>query len=523
MSEAVLWGAVLRICQALLQAAPFLLIGFVVTAVFRCWLGPHGVRTLFGEGTWRHRKYGWLIGMFLPVGIGLLLPVCSLGVIPIMREMHRMKLATGTILAFGLAAPLFNPLSILYGLTLSEPWIILTFSFCAMLIASCVGIVFDRLFPHDTTVLAESPLPAYGIRRIIATFIEMGREFWSRSSLYILIGLSGVVLLNFLLPKGAFQSSVNGDNPWAPILMSGVAIPVYATPMLAVSQLGMMFQHGNSVGAAFALLILGAGINLGIIAWTIIALDWKKSLCWLGILFVTVLGIGYGIEKPLYPVDIEPANHTHAFDIYCCPFDLNQTNLTSAVWQKLKDDVRPEELFALWTLCSMGVLGLVAFGINTRFDLNRWLTAQPSPSEHRKTHFDIVLPRWALAVAVVGILLFFSGTMCYAYYPSPKECLEEIFIIKGEVLSAARSGDKDHALYWLPLWEDWNRRLQVGVYLRQGHLSEFHRMKSMIVRNELEMLEHALEDEDLAAILKHSLSLNNAQLRLTKAYRDELP
>jgi hypothetical protein len=33
-----------------------------------------------------------------------------------------------------------------------------------------------------------------------------------------------------------------------------------------------------------------------------------------------VITFSYGIERPLYPTDIEPANHTHAFDIFCQPF-----------------------------------------------------------------------------------------------------------------------------------------------------------------------------------------------------------
>jgi hypothetical protein len=64
-------------------------------------------------------------------------------------------------------------------------------------------------------------------------------------------------------PANSLQHTFNYDNPLAPLYMTGMAIPVYATPMLAMSQLGMMFQHANSIGAAFVLLVLGAGMNLG--------------------------------------------------------------------------------------------------------------------------------------------------------------------------------------------------------------------------------------------------------------------
>ncbi len=522
MSESLFWGAVLRVAQALMQAGPFILIGLVITAVFRSWLGHYQVRRIFGVGTWRERKHGWIAGMLLPVFIGLLLPVCSLGVIPIMRQMQRAGLAIGTILAFGLAAPLFNPLSILYGLTLSEPFIILTFCFCAMLVATGISGMFDFLFSSQSTEVPDESRPGQGLKRILAVLVSGSRELWSRSTLYILVGLAGVALLSIVLPKGAFQSSVNGDNPLAPLLMTSVALPVYATPMLAVSQLGMMFQHGNSVGAAFVLLILGAGVNLGILAWAGITLGWKRAACWLGMLLLTVLALGYTLEKPLYPQDIEPANHTHAFDIYCAPFEANQTGLASEVWRKLKDDIRPEELFALILLLGLGAVGGILKLAEKWVDLEGWLVAEPSETRP-SGRYDIVLPKWAIGLSIVGGLLFFSGAMCFAYYPDPEECLEEIFVVKAEVLAAARSGDKEHALYWLPIWEDWNRRLQVGLYLRQGHLSDYHKMKARIVRDELEFLEHALEEEDTEAILKHSIAVNRAQSRLAKAYRNLSP
>ena len=68
---------------------------------------------MFGSGTWRELPQSWFIGM--------LLPICSLGVIPVVRELRRSRVSGGAILAFAMTAPLFNPLSMLYGLTLSAP------------------------------------------------------------------------------------------------------------------------------------------------------------------------------------------------------------------------------------------------------------------------------------------------------------------------------------------------------------------------------------------------------------------
>ncbi|HBN74376.1 MAG TPA: hypothetical protein DD473_00860 [Planctomycetaceae bacterium] len=511
MTESIFWGAVLRVAQSVSQAAPFILIGFIIAAVFRRWLGPQSVRKLFGEGTWRSLPQAWALGM--------LLPVCSLGVIPVMREMKRAGLRGGTILAFGLTAPLFNPLSVLYGLTLSEPFTIFAFSICSLVVVTCIGLLFDWAFPAAVFQEdAEESVP-YGIKRILSVFVSMGKEFWSYSTVYILIGLSGIVFLNVILPKASFQTSVNGGDLWAPILMTGVAVPAYATPMLAMSQLGTMFQHGNSVGAAFALLILGAGLNFGIIVWMVVAYGWKKSICWMVVLLLVVLGLGYGLEKPLYPTDIDPADHSHAFDVYCCPFSVDQSHLPAAVWQKLEDDVRTEETFGMISLFVIAASGLIFLAVDRRFNLEKWLTNSPEITDEKSRNMDVVLPNWVLASAAIIGLVVVSVAMCFAYYPSPEECLEEIFIVKGEVLSAARSSHNPHAMHWIPVWEDWNRRLQVGVYLREFQLSDYHRMKARVVADYIELLEHAIEDNDREEVKQFATLLARAHSRMVKAYQ----
>ena len=111
MIEYILWGFTLRFIQCLLEAAPFILAGLFIAAIFQRFFGAAETRRLFGEGTRAALFRAWVIGM--------LLPVCSLGVIPVARQLKKAGLAGGTIIAFAMSAPLFNPLSLLYGLTLS--------------------------------------------------------------------------------------------------------------------------------------------------------------------------------------------------------------------------------------------------------------------------------------------------------------------------------------------------------------------------------------------------------------------
>ena len=74
------------------------------------------------------------------------------------------------------------------------------------------------------------------------------------------------------------------------------------------------------MGAAYTLLAVGAGINLGMIAWAWRTYGAKETLGFLTVFAIVVTCIAYAIEAPLYSSgDIEKP-HTHAFDIYSCPF-----------------------------------------------------------------------------------------------------------------------------------------------------------------------------------------------------------
>lgn len=513
MYESIFWGATLRFCQSLLQSSPFIVVGLFVAGVLPRLFGLENTRRLFGGRGFRALLQSWAIGM--------LLPVCSLGVIPIVRQMRKAGLPGGTILAFALAAPLFNPLSLLYGLTLSEPFVIGVFAVCSLIVITLVGAVWDRLFP--ATEQPESTLPAVpvGLKRLLSIFVVGAREITGPSAGYILIGLLGVAALSVVLPAGSMQHMMNGDNPAAPVLMSLIAVPAYASPMLAMSQLGSMFQHGNSVGAAFVLLTLGAGMNIGLAAWMIHTYGWKRGSTWFGLLFGVVLVLSYGIERPLFPQHTEVADHTHAFDVYCCPFNKGARVSFSDVFEKLRSDVLLHELASLALLTAFVGIGLVLKGLDKYSVIETWLERPPTESA-RKSRFDVAVPAPILGVVALVAVVAFSIVSCFAYYPSADEVLEEITLAKTEALSAAMLGQHDQAEHWINVWDEWTRKLQVGVYLRRWELSDYHRMKARIVRDKLELLEHESEDHDMEEVRKLVPALNRASMWLKTAYLHEL-
>ncbi len=217
--------------------------------------------------------------------------------IPVVRVLRKAGVPGGTILAFAMSAPLFNPLSLLYGLTLSEPVAIVAFALCSLVIVTVVGITWDWMFPVQEGCQEESKTIAYGIRRMAAVGTSAARHASGVSWAYILTGLAGVAAAGAILPSGTLQHTFKLRQQSRTFADVGDGDPDLCTPMLAMSQLGMMFQHANSIGAAFVLLVLGAGMNLGLAAWMFRHIRVEEITVWFALLMAVVLALAYGVEK----------------------------------------------------------------------------------------------------------------------------------------------------------------------------------------------------------------------------------
>ena len=213
-------------------------------------------------------------------------------------------------------------------------------------------------------------------------------------------------------------------------------------------QLASMFQHGNSVGAAFSLLTLGAGANVGLVVWMIRMYGLRRAVVWFALLIAVVVRLAYGVDKPLYPHGVEAAGHTHSFDIYCAPFQSGTSNAMSLAWQTLKEKIAPHEIVALLAAGVILAAGLALSRWDRDGRIEKWIER---PQE-KQPRLDVVLPGPVLGVVALAGLIGMSIFGCYIYYPPPSEILEEIRIANVEVASAASSQNWDTALYWIPIY-----------------------------------------------------------------------
>ena len=512
MIEYYLSGALLRASQIVIDAAIWIAFGCFIAAIFRNMLGAEKTRALFGDDS----RMGLLIGW----GIGMLLPVCSLGVIPVVRELHRSGVKSGTIIAFGLTAPLFNPLSILYGLSMSDPLTVIIFSAAAMLIVTGLGAIWGMFFGQTPSVSDDSDsqemaVSTSGIRRSLAVLYAASTELVSWSIVFIAIGILASTVTSVAVQHGSLQGATEPDKIFAPAFMACYVTPVYSTPLLAMSQIGGMFQHGNSVGAAFSLLVLGAGVNIGLLCWFGGAFGFRKVIVFLLLLLSMTIGLAYAMDKPLYPKGVSPSGHTHAFDVYTHPYQYGQAELLSRVATEVGDYGAKRGAIGVKFLGVLALIGIVFRIVESRFDLQAWLSHQVQV----ESSWDIVLPAWVIGLVACAGVVVVSVFGTYLYYPAPDSLLEDFSAINMNCVYAAKDGDLEGVEKWVPFCDDLSRRLEVGVYLRHGSVSEFKRAKAKAYREKLDELRDNIVDGQLAGIEEQAMELHQTYQQMSAAFR----
>jgi hypothetical protein len=463
--DSAFWAFALRFGQAGMDAALTLVIGVVTAGVLRRMVGPAGTRKLFGTGV-RGLASGWLAGM--------LLPVCSLGVIPVARELRRSGVPGGTVLAFVLAAPLLNPISFLYGLTLAEPTVILSFAAASLLLSTAAGFLWDRAFARTTdatesAALAEradaEPAPPEGLKRMLAVFVTAAKELAGRDLAFYLIGLTGTALLAAVIPFGALQHTMHHADRLSPLLMTGLAVPLFSSPLPGMMKIGLMFDHGNSIGAAFVLFAIGIGTSLGTLAWLLADFGWRRVVPWFLTYVLITVGVGYACDALLYDKRKAEADHTHAFDDYSSPYPAGTTDLPLTTLTKLQAKFGPLEQQAVWGFLALLACGLVIRRLDAGSRVERWLTARP-PTEATPKKWDVRVPGPVLGgVCLIGLIAF-SGIGAYVYYPDRDQCLDQMFAVYADAAVAVNTGKTEEAIRHLELWDQLVRKLEVGVYLR---------------------------------------------------------
>ena len=245
------------IWQVLVLMAPFLLLGFTVAGIVSVVLSPAWVRRhMGGRGFWQVVKAALL---------GVPLPLCSCGVVPVAMSLRQHGAGRGAVVSFLAATPQTGADSIIATYAILGP-VITLFRVVAALVSGIVaGCLILAAYPHeilpvvaaaDTTCTCEKPrIPAW--RRMLRFgWVTLPRDI----ARPLLLGLVLSGILTALVPDGFFGGQLlPGWSGYGMALLVGV--PLYVCSTASIPLAASFVAMGASPGAAMVFLIAGPATN----------------------------------------------------------------------------------------------------------------------------------------------------------------------------------------------------------------------------------------------------------------------
>jgi len=250
--------------QLLNDVSHWLIISFIGAGLMRSILNPARLQRMLGN-----RKMSSLLKATFS---GMLLPICSCGVIPLGLGMYYTGAYLGPTLAFMVATPIINPAAILLAFGLLGPKIAAIYMASGFTVPVATGLIGNLLAGPEIHArgvdqkISASELESHGhvslpqklLSGLTWGFMDLGVMV----SKYIVSGILLAGLIISIVPPAYIQRYLG--NPGM-ISITGVAILgsiMYVCAVGHIPFIAALVASGAAPGAAITFLISGAATNL---------------------------------------------------------------------------------------------------------------------------------------------------------------------------------------------------------------------------------------------------------------------
>jgi len=242
-----------------LESAPSILLGFAAAGLFQASLS----RVIFN----RFRVKGRMSQALRGIAVGVPLPICSCGVVPVYLSLLKKSVPPAAALAFLIATPEIGIDSLFLSGKLLGMEITLIRMGMAFLIALGVAILLARTFEKiqmagdlDSLKLPqERVVPPTAAGKLREALRFGGMELIDHTGAWLLLGIA---IASAMGPTG-WEDWIQKVPPPADVLiLSLLGLPIYVCASGATPLAAMFIQNGVSTGAALAFLITGPSTNV---------------------------------------------------------------------------------------------------------------------------------------------------------------------------------------------------------------------------------------------------------------------
>lgn len=290
------------------EMSPYLLFGFFVAGLLSMLVSRRMVE--------RHLGGGGVLPLFKASLLGVPLPLCSCGVIPVSMSLHRHGAGKGATIAFLLSTPQTGVDSILVTYSLLGP-VFAIFRPLAALVTGVVGGLLVNLFGKSAEVPAEATaaagdcatIPTWRNRFLDGmkyAFVTLPRDIGKP----LLFGLVVAAVISALVPDDFFAKYL-GRGILSMLVMMAIGIPLYVCASASVPVAAALMGAGLSPGAALVFLMTGPATNAAGLATIWNTLGRRTALLYLLAVAACALGAGLLLDLLFYETQIKVVSHAH--------------------------------------------------------------------------------------------------------------------------------------------------------------------------------------------------------------------
>ncbi|MBN2579956.1 MAG: SO_0444 family Cu/Zn efflux transporter [Pirellulales bacterium] len=310
---------ILRSCWTLLGAmAPYLLFGFLAAGFLSVAFSPAWIERHLGR-----RRFGTVLKAAL---LGVPLPLCSCGVIPVAASIRRHGASRGATLSFLLSTPQTGVDSIAVTWALLGP-ILAVYRPIAALATGLFGGAFEQVVGRKDNADAEAPTEQHhctdaccadpGRRSLVVRALRYGFVSLPRDiGPALLAGVLIAGVITALAPLGAWHDYL-GEGFWSIVLAMALGVPIYVCATASVPIAAGLIHLGASPGTALAFLIAGPATNAATISTIYKVLGARAAVVFLLTIALSAVGSGLlldqwrpAVEASL-PESVHQAGHAH--------------------------------------------------------------------------------------------------------------------------------------------------------------------------------------------------------------------
>lgn len=249
-------GLVTVFLGIVVEALPFLLLGVLVSAAIQAFVPESAVRRILPRG----RLAGTLAGALL----GIALPVCECGVVPVARRLLDKGAPVPTAMAFLLAGSVVNPIVLVSTWIAFGDWRMAVARVLVVLTIACGVALLFSFHPAPRTLVVPSA-PDAGCcspgdaRRVGTLLVRAGDELFEMGK-YLVFGAFAAAALRTLVP-GATLTELGQGSVVSVALMMGLAA-LLSICSVVDAFVALSFVGTFSSGALLAFLVFGPMVDI---------------------------------------------------------------------------------------------------------------------------------------------------------------------------------------------------------------------------------------------------------------------